>query len=426
MKRREVSHEGKAVLLALLAAGPAILVALALLWTGDHTPKVEWTLTVLIVTAWFGGAMALRDHLSRPLQTLANLLGALREDDFSIRGRHSRPDDSLGQAYAEVNALAGTLQAQRTGAIEATALLGKVMAEIDVAIYAFDAKREMVLHNRAGARLLERVTQDQVAALLDGETPRTVEVAGGQWELRRGAFRQKGLPLELVVLTDLRRALREEERQAWQRLVRVLGHEINNSLAPIRSITGNLRETLSREPRPPHWEEDVSRGLQVVERRAEALGRFMTSYARLARLPPPRLGPVEVSGWVRRAVDLEKRIPIQLAAGPDATIFGDGDQLDQVLINLLQNAVEASQETGGGVAVTWRRASPWLEVVISDEGPGIGDTANLFVPFFTTKAQGSGIGLVLSRQIAEAHHGTLSLANRSDRRGCEARLRLPL
>jgi signal transduction histidine kinase len=152
----------------------------------------------------------------------------------------------------------------------------------------------------------------------------------------------------------------------------------------------------------------------------------MTSYARLARLPPPRLGPVEVSAWVRRVVDLEKRIPVQLAVGPEATIFGDGDQLDQVLINLLQNAVEASQETGGNVAVTWRRASPWLEVVISDEGPGIGDTANLFVPFFTTKAQGSGIGLVLSRQIAEAHHGTLSLANRGDRRGCEARLRLPL
>jgi signal transduction histidine kinase len=423
MKRREVSHEGKAVLLALLAAGPAILVSLAMLWSGDHTPKVEWTLSVLIVTAWLGGAMALRDHLARPLQTLANLLGALREDDFSIRGRHARPDDSLGQAYAEVNALAGTLQAQRTGALEATALLGKVMAEIDVAIYAFDGKREMVLHNRAGARLLERVTQEQIAALLVGETPRTVEIAGGQWELRRGAFRQKGLPLELVVLTDLRRALREEERQAWQRLVRVLGHEINNSLAPIRSITGNLRETLSRTPRPPQWEEDVSRGLLVVERRAEALGRFMTSYARLAR---PRLGPVDVSTWVRRVVDLEKRIPIRLAPGPDTTILGDGDQLDQMLINLLQNAVDAAQETSGGVTVSWRRASPWLEVMIDDEGPGVGDTHNLFVPFFTTKPQGSGIGLVLSRQIAEAHHGTLSLANRTDRRGCEARLRLPL
>ena len=426
MKRREWSHEGKATLLALLAAGPAILVSLVLLWAGDHTPKVEWTLTVMVVAAWLGGALALRDHLVRPLQTLANLLGALREDDFSIRGRHARPDDSLGQAYHEVNALAGTLQAQRTGALEATALLGKVMAEIDVAIFAFDGKREMVLQNRAGARLLERVQPPDVAALLDGETPRTVELAGGQWELRRGAFRQKGLPLELVVLTDLRRALREEERLAWQRLVRVLGHEINNSLAPIRSIAGNLRETLTRQPRSPEWEDDVARGLTVMERRAEALGRFMTSYARLARLPPPRLGPVDVSAWVRRVVDLEKRIPIALAPGPSTTVLGDGDQLDQMLINLLQNAVEAAEECGGGVQVTWRRATPWLEVVISDEGPGIGDTANLFVPFFTTKPQGSGIGLVLSRQIAEAHHGTLSLANRSDRRGCEARLRLPL
>jgi nitrogen fixation/metabolism regulation signal transduction histidine kinase len=426
MKRREVSHEGKAILLALLAAGPAMLTALVLLWTGDHTPKVEWTLTVAVLGVWLGSALALRDHIMRPLQTLANLLGALREDDFSIRGRHARPDDALGQAFAEVNALAGTLQAQRTGAIEATALLGKVMAEIDVAIFAFDARSEMVLQNRAGARLLERVAGADIAALQGGETPRTVELAGGQWELRCGAFRQQGQPLELVVLTDLRRALREEERLAWQRLVRVLGHEINNSLAPIRSIAGNLRATLVRTPRAPDWEADVARGLDVVERRAEALGRFMTSYARLARLPPPKLGALDVDVWVRRVVDLEKRIPIALLAGPNVSILGDGDQLDQVLINLLQNAVEAAQETGGAVRVTWRRATPWLEVVIADEGPGIGDTANLFVPFFTTKPEGSGIGLVLSRQIAEAHHGTLALQNRIDRRGCEARLRLPL
>src|SRR5262249_12305677 len=214
--------------------------------------------------------------------------------------------------------------------------------------------------------------------------------------------------------------------QAWQRLVRVLGHEINNSLAPIRSIAGNVRETLARTPRGPEWEEDVSRGLTVIERRAEALGRFMTSYARLARLPPPKLGPLDVGTWVRRVVDLEKRVPITLVEGPQVAVLGDGDQLDQVLINLLHNAVDAALETGGAVSVTWRRASPWMEVVVADEGPGIGDTANLFVPFFTTKPHGTGIGLVLSRQIAESHRGTLALVNRSDRRGCEAKLRLPL
>src|SRR5262249_23179275 len=161
-------------------------------------------------------------------------------------------------------------------------------------------------------------------------------------------------------------------------------------------------------------------------RRAEALGRFMTSYARLARLPPPRLGPLDVATWVRRVVDLEKRVPIALVEGPPVTVFGDGDQLDQVLINLVHNAVDAALETGGGASGPWRRALPGMEVLIQDEGPGIGDTPNLFVPFFTTKPHGPGIGLVLSRQIAESHRGTLALVNRADGRGCEAKLRLPL
>src|SRR5688572_9424090 len=192
------------------------------------------------------------------------------------------------------------------------------MAEIDVAIFAFDGERVLRLSNRAGERLLGtpagRLVGSSAAALgmeglLDGEAPRTVEAsfAGGQgsWELRRGAFRRGGLPHELLVLTDVQRALREEERQAWQRLVRVLGHEINNSLAPIRSIAGNMQQTLQRPEgdRPADWKEDMTRGLAVIESRSEALGRFMTSYARLAKLPPPRLGPVDVGVWVRRVVE---------------------------------------------------------------------------------------------------------------------------
>jgi signal transduction histidine kinase len=248
----------------------------------------------------------------------------------------------------------------------------------------------------------------------------------GQWELRRGAFRQGGMPHELVVLTDLQRALREEERQAWQRLVRVLGHEINNSLAPIRSIAGNLQDALRRSPRPSEWEDDMARGLGIIERRSEALGRFMTAYARLAKLPPPRLAVVDVNAWVRRVAELEKRLPVEVVPGPDMAVQGDGDQLDQLLINLVRNGVDAALETGGRVAATWRRLPGQLEVVVSDEGPGLADTHNLFVPFFTTKPDGSGIGLPLSRQIAEAHRGTLQIVNRTDRSGCQARLRLPL
>ena len=230
----------------------------------------------------------------------------------------------------------------------------------------------------------------------------------------------------MLVIADLSRPLREEERQAWQRLIRVLGHELNNSLAPIRSMAGTLGSLLAREPRAPDWEEDMRRGLEVIKIRAEALSRFMEAYARLARLPTPKLQPVEVSSMVRRVAGLETRLKVTVLPGPALTIRADGDQLEQLLINLLRNAVDAALETGGGVTVVWSRNGRQMELRIEDEGPGLSNTSNLFVPFFTTKPNGSGIGLVLSRQIAEAHGGALTLANRIERSGCQARLRLPL
>jgi two-component system nitrogen regulation sensor histidine kinase NtrY len=437
VKRRPpaLSHEGRIFLYVLAAALPAALVSLGLLWAGDYSPKVRWTLTVLVAAAAVGFAAAARERVMRPLQTLSNLLAALREDDFSIRGRHHRSDDALGAAMAEVNALGDVLRAQRLGAVEAAALLRKVLEAIDVAIFAFDETGVLRLVNRAGERLHGGALLGQPAAalgmadLLEGEAPRTTTLAvgggaaKGPWLLRRASARLGGRPHTLVVLTDVARALREEERVAWQRLVRVLGHEINNSLTPIQSIAGSLRATESLRTAP---DEDMQRGLTVIERRAESLGRFMTSYARLAGLPRPRLGSIDVGAWVRRNAELEKRLPVRVDAGPPITITADGDQLDQLLINLLRNAVDASLETGGGeVVVRWVAEDGLVDVIVEDDGPGIGDTANLFVPFFTTKPQGSGIGLALSRQIAEAHGGSLELENRKGHRGCAAHIRLP-
>jgi len=228
----------------------------------------------------------------------------------------------------------------------------------------------------------------------------------------------------MVVLADISRVLRAEERQVWQRLVRVLSHEINNSLAPINSLAGTLTSLLDREPRPPDWEEDLHKGLDVIRARSDALNRFMASYARLAKLPPPTLAPLDVGEWVRRVVHLEGRLPVRLIEGPPVTIRADGDQLDQVLINLVKNAAEAAETTGGAAEVTWALRDDALEIEVRDEGPGLPTTANLFVPFFTTKPNGTGIGLVLCRQVAEAHGGGVSLHNRTDRRGCVARLRL--
>jgi two-component system nitrogen regulation sensor histidine kinase NtrY len=434
-----MSHERRILLMAVSAGLPGSLVALFLLWTGDYAPKTQWTLTVLIVGLWSGFALAVRRRVVFPLQTVSNLLAALREGDYSIRGRHAGGDDALGEVMTEVNALGETLREQRLGALEATTLLRTVMAEIDVAIFAFDHLRRLRLVNRAGERLVaqpsERLLGRSAEELglqecLEGDAARTLQAAFpggiGRWGMRRGAFREHGLPHQLLVLTDLSKALREEERMAWQRILRVLGHELNNSLAPIRSIAGSLTTLLSREPRPADWQDDMRRGLAVIAGRSEALSRFMEAYSRLARLPRPQFQSVDVEAWIRRNVGMETRLSVAIAPGPALRIPGDPDQLDQLLINLLRNAADAALETGGGVKIGWRKNGKSIEVWIDDEGPGISGTTNLFVPFFTTKPGGSGIGLALSRQIADAHGGALTLENRADGPGCQARLKLPL
>ena len=438
---RSFSYETRTLLLALASGLPAIVTTLFLLWRGGFSLKVQLTVGVIIVCAWLGIAVAQRERMVRPLQTLSNLVAALLEGDYSIRVRGARRDEPLGLAITEVNRLGEILREQRLGAIEATALLHKIMDEIDVAIFAFDADNRLRLLNRGGERVLgqpsDRIIGRSAEDLglsegLESETPRIVDISfpgvSGRWEVRRSTFRQEGRVHQLLVLSDLTRALREEERQAWQRVVQVLRHEINNSLAPIRSLAGSLSDLLRREPAPPDFREDLQQGLKVIAGRSKALSRFMASYARLAQLPEPELEPLDVGDWVQRVVDLETRLEIDIQPGPPVNILADGDQLDQLLINLLGNAVDAAMETGGGVQIRWSELNGYgrqLELCIEDEGPGLPDRRNLFVPFFTTKPQGSGIGLVLSRQIAEAHGGSLSLENRRVRAGCRVRLRLP-
>lgn len=439
-RRPNIVHEQRMLLLALAAGAPAVITAMIIVWfLADYPSRVQWTLSVVIIGVWLGCAFSIRERVAQPLRTIANLLEAMREGDYSIRGRDARNEDALQDVMVQVNAMSATLQQQRLGALEATTLLRKVMEEIDVAIFTFDNQHKLRLVNRAATELLaqpmERLIGLQASDLgldefLEGETERTVQrtFPGGtrRWGIGRTSFREGGLPHQLLVVTDLTRPLREEELKAWQRLVRVLGHELNNSLAPIKSIAGSLETLVARDPLPEDWREDMQRGLSIIASRSEALSRFMTAYARLAKLPPPKLAPFAVGDLVRRVVTLETRVTPVLTPGPELTALGDCDQLEQALINLLRNAADASLETGGGVHVWWRAENAHVEVGIRDEGPGLSNTSNLFVPFFTTKPGGSGIGLVLSRQIAEAHGGTLTLQNAVEGRGCEARLILPV
>ena len=434
-----LNHERRVFVLSIVAGLPAVILAIVLLRLGDYSAKVTWTLGTFVVGCWLIVSLIVRERVVRPLQTLSNMLAALREGDFSLRARSSQSDDALALAFLEVNTLGNTLQAQRLGAMEATALLRTVMSEIDAAIFAFDADNQLRLVNRAGERLLaspfERLLGRTASALglesfLRGDSPRVHDLVfpgrSGRWEVRRTTFRQDGRPHTLVVISDLSKTLREEELLAWQRLVRVLSHEINNSLTPIKSIAGSLLTILERTPRAADADDDLRGGLGIIGGRAEALSRFMSAYALLARLPAPRPQPVDVGIWLRRAAGLETRVPVSVQPGPALVIQADGDQLDQLLINLVRNAADASLETNGGVCLAWSRQDGQVDVEVIDDGPGLATTANLFVPFYTTKPSGTGIGLVLCRQIAEAHGGVLSLENRPGRRGCVARLRLPV
>ena len=438
-RRRALAFEDRVLLLALGTGLPGVLASLLLVWLGPFTPKLRWTVTLVLLFLWGWLANNLRQRIVRPLQTLANLLSALREGDFSLRARQPQEIDALAQVVHEVNAIGQVLREQRLGAVEAAALLHGVVSEVDVAVFAFDDQGQLRLVNRAGERLLAAPAEQLLrkpaerlglSDLLEGEVSRTVSLTfpggPGRWGVRRSTFREGGLPHQLLVLSDLSQTLREEERQAWKRLIRVLGHELNNSLAPIHSMASTLVGLLTREPPPEDWKEDMQHGLEVIGNRSGALIRFMAAYARLARLPPPRRAPFELTALIRRTATLETRLPVYVEKGPEVTIEADADQIEQLLINLIRNAVDAALLTGGGVGVGWRLDGEQVEVSVEDEGPGLSNTENLFVPFYTTKPGGTGIGLALSRQIAEAHGGSLTLENRAPEPGCEARLRLPV
>jgi nitrogen fixation/metabolism regulation signal transduction histidine kinase len=453
-KARRAPFERRIIRSSLWLAIPGLLTSGVLIWLQDWAveSKLALLFAELVVCALI--VAALHDQIIRPLQTLANVVGALREEDYSFRARMAVPDDALGELSLEVNMLADLLAEHRIGAIEATALLQRVVEEVDIPLFAFDPGKALRLVNSAGERLLQQAsprllgrtaTELGLKTCLSAENASVIPLhfnSDARWFLRRSSFRQRGVPHTLVVLSDVSRALREEERLAWQRLIRVMGHELNNSLAPIKSIAGSLHARLSESKLGAEERADFERGLGIIEARAASLNRFLQAYRQLAQMPPPVLQKSTLSPLVARVAGFETRIEVKVIPGPEVTVMADPDQLEQMLINLVRNAAEAvlegaptksagndvSAPTNGfqpAVSIGWKVLDKAVALVIEDNGPGLMNPSNAFVPFYTTKPSGSGIGLILSRQIAEAHGGSLELTNRPDERGCRARVLLP-
>jgi two-component system, NtrC family, nitrogen regulation sensor histidine kinase NtrY len=409
-------------------------------------PLEQCFVVLALVLGWMFAVSILMEQIIRPLQTLANVVAALREDDYSFRARGGQRNDALGDLALEVNRLAGTLQGQRAGALEAMALVERVMRSMQSPVLAFDPEGRLRLLNAAGERAFElrgqtalgsSAMQLKLEKLLNVGDDDVISLGSGQhsarWVVKRTSFRLRGVPHTLLVLSDVSAALREEERLAWERLIRVLGHEINNSLTPIKSIAGSLRGRLAGLNDASGERVDFERGLEVIENRAESLNRFLQAYRQLMGLPAPKLSAVSLAALVERVAQLERRVVVTVTGTADVMLQVDADHIEQALINLVRNAADAALSpdamdgSAAHVQISWQTVGAEVVIAVLDNGPGLTNAGNLFVPFYTTKPGGTGIGLVLAQQIAQAHRGSVQLANRTDgHAGCRADLRLPL
>jgi len=452
-KPQRAPFERRIVRSCVVLVAPGIVVSSVLVWLEPWSLQSKLILLGLEALACLLVGAALLEQIVHPLQTLANVVGALRDEDYSFRARLAVPEDALGELSIEVNALADLLAQHRTGAIEAAALLQRVVEEVEIPIFAFDPASKLRLLNSAGEKLLQlpasqllgkKASELHLEDSLSSENETLVELqfaSKARWFVRRSTFRQQGVPHTLVVLSDVSRALREEERRAWQRLIRVMGHELNNSLAPIKSIAGSLNARLLGSNIQAEEREDFGRGLSIIESRAESLNRFLQAYRQLAQMPPPAIRECSLGPLIKRVAALEQRVEVAVIPGPAVVLAADPDQLEQMLINLLRNAADAVLEShtsesvngngrvaavsGSPVALAWEVTDKDLIITVSDTGPGLMNPSNAFVPFYTTKPQGSGIGLILSRQICEAHGGSIELITSPGGVGCVARVVLP-
>jgi len=438
-------YEGRVLALSIICAIPGTVAFSILLWLTHWPNSTRLSLLVLLLILQLILVAVLHEQIIRPLQTLTNVVSALREEDYSFRARGAAPNDSLGELALEINTLADLLAGERTKTIEATALLRRVVDVVDVPLFAFDPQGLLRLVNAAGERLLQKpasallgrsatdIRLDRCFTAEDQTQIVLPQSPNSRWFIRRSQFRQAGIPHTLIVLSDVSRALRDEERSAWQRLIRVLGHELNNSLAPIKSIAGTLSTRVASLPIADRERDDFNRGLGIIESRSASLNRFLQAYRRLAQMPQPSLREVDIGELVGRVASLEPRVPVKVVGGPKSTIKLDPDQIEQMMINVVKNAAEATLETHEAtpianreVEISWDLTDAHLRIYIADHGPGLMNPDNVFVPFYTTKSEGTGIGLVLSRQVAEAHNGTIQLSNRTDAVGCVATVTLPI
>ncbi|NQZ10372.1 MAG: HAMP domain-containing histidine kinase [Algicola sp.] len=372
-------------------------------------------------------------QLSTPFYRLTTLVEAIRLEDHSLRAHNPYQGGVVHDLYQEIGALADDLQQRKDIYSQHSLLIYHLIEQLDTPIAVFSEKLLLSHANAAFSQHLNKPWQSmrhgaatRLGMMFDENKQWVFTQAenahswqnGQNWQIRQSHFIQDGQKYHLVILIDIEHALREQQQQSWQQIIRVMTHEINNSLTPIKSLAQTLAAQPGLEPRS-------QQALNVIVDRSVSLQQFVSRYGSIGKRLTLQQSWIDSKLLERQLSTLFTTHPIEVENQVDK-IWADPVLLEQVLINLLKNAAEASEVGGPAIKLTLKQQKNHILIEVQDRGQGIANEQNLFIPLYTTKPNGSGIGLGLCRNIVEQHGGRLSLVNNKDGAGAVAGFSLPL
>lgn len=445
-----LAHQAQLMLLLCL---PCLLVAIISLISTDASAYLIAFIVVCLALLCCYAIVANKKYADYQVRTLANLIESMIDGDYSLRGR-LKSNQAFQELLILINNLSDTLAQHKLAVKESRVLLELIVDQMDAMVLATDANGNLVMANNSAQQLLLNgaekfegialnsfVLGAQLAQAFPGiidfkHQPRTINskqaaeqpALEGEYFLYKEKFFSAGQSHQLYLLTNAERLLMEKERNAWQSLLRVLSHEINNSLTPISTISQSIEKKLlsNLDNKRTIEPESLLDGINIINERADTLSEFIASYSQLAHLPKPLFSTFNLYDMLNKLTLLFPQCEFTIDKSIDIQLTVDKKQLEQVFINLFKNAIDAmSSFEQKLIVITYRQDSQWQQIMITDCGSGVANVENLFVPFYTTKPNGSGIGLALCRQIMFGHNGQIKLTNNINKPGIEVRLSLP-
>lgn len=393
-----------------------------------------WLVSVWVFLAFVALLVSLIRYVERSKRDLTYFLLSIKQHDFSNNFAYKNKDE-LNFAFDQINTVLKDLRNEKASNY---LYLQTVVEHVRVAVICFDESNRVQLLNRAAKELFQKehlssinslaaISQDiaQIIQSTERSSKELVKVKIGD-QLRNlsmlvTTFKLQEKSFKLVSFQDIKNELEAQEMESWQRLIRVLTHEIKNSVIPISTLSEVTLQLLKKEEQQYaqlnlEAYQDIIGGLETIESRSKGLAHFVNTYDQLTKMPKPRMITVNLSRLIQRLTSLFKSdfetmgIDIKLEVAEGLQIEADPDLIDQVLINLLKNAMDAvKDQTTKRIHLITKNDENRVSIEVIDNGNGIPDEIleNIFVPFYTTKPGGSGIGLSISRQIMKLHNGSL-------------------